>query len=105
MSTTDFHIFVLGLVGLMHFINPLISEWFEDRRYQRERKKFAAEVALGKSPNWCPHRTGYLGATKINPADLVQTASFKRTVAGCNRLVERAKREHVPGFEAFYGQA
>ena len=78
LNEFEFILLALAVSGLAMFFGEQISEWSEDRRFQKEKAKFRAEVAKGIAPKKCPMRTTCRGSFVIDAEDLIETENFKK---------------------------
>ena len=104
---SDLTIFVLGFAAFAYFLDPPISEYFANRRYARERKRFQKEIDEGKSPDWCPRHIDYNGRVSVHPRDLLRTATVKRTLAEFDVLFKKIDTEQqargLPPIQSYNG--
>ena len=67
----------------------LSATYLEERRYNRERKRFREAIARGEDPPIPILRIGR--GWRIDPEDLVQTRSFKKQLEALRRLEESGR--------------
>jgi hypothetical protein len=72
------------------FLHKPVYEWHEQKRYKRERLRFAKEVAEGKAPDWCPTTIGFNGSIRIDPDDLMHTKSFQDQMRAISKIANSA---------------
>lgn len=72
---------ILLVSAIFEFIFERINKWC----YQRDRKRFKAEVDAGKQPNEVPYLITNTGTLHIDMEDIIHTTNYKRLADFCER--------------------